>query len=110
MKSYLFLLFLVFIACNIEEKTDEIILKDFVQNLLIKIADIFKECGVENIDCIVAEMTNLNYELTPEQVKDFENFIKSPECQNRCVDTFSEVIKDDSITEEFCKTLLCNSM
>ena len=109
MKSYLFLLLLVFIACNIEEKTDEIILKDFVQDLLIKIADIFKECGVENIDCIIAEMTNLNYELTPEQVKDFENFRDSP-CQNDCVNIFSDVIKDGLITEEFCKNLLCYSL
>ena len=37
MKSYLFLMLLIFIACNDEKKTDEIVLKDANHDILIKI-------------------------------------------------------------------------
>jgi len=107
MKSYLFLLLLVFIACDVEKKTNEIVLKDFPHDLLEDMADVIEECGIEDGDCIAQNIMDLLYDLTPDQIDELQKFVLSEECQDDCVDIFSDVIKDDSITEEFCKSEIC---
>jgi len=107
MKSYLFLLLLVFIACNVEKKTNEIVLKDFPHDLLEQIADIFKECELYNESCIDEKMTDLYYNLTYEQLNELQIFILSPECQNDCVDIFLDVFKDEIETQQFCTNNIC---
>jgi len=53
MKSYLFLLLLVFIASDVEEKTDEIILKDFAYDYFEELYYIYEQCDVfKDLDCI----------------------------------------------------------
>ena len=107
MKYYLFLLLLVFIACDVKKKTNEIVLKDFPYDFLEKFANIIDECGMEDGDCISENIADLFYDLTPDQMMEFQNFLSSEECQDDCVDIFSDVIKDDSVTEEFCKFDIC---
>ena len=103
MKSYLFLLFLVFIACDVEKNIDEI--EDFAYEILKKIADILKECGIDNNDCTGEKMMDLYNELTFDQIMELQNFLISPECENVCVDAFTDVMKD---VEEFCANKLCS--
>ncbi len=107
MKSYLFLMLLIFIACNVEKKTEEIVLKDANHEILKKIAKIFAYCGTENGDCFIAKLNELYDDLTFEQSMALKNFELSPQCQNDCVDIFSDIIKDDSQSEVLCEIYVC---
>ena len=71
------------------------------------IADIFEECGLDD-DCFSEKLTDLYYNLTPENLKELEEFASSPECEDECIDIFKDVIKDDSVTEDYCINDICN--
>ena len=43
MKSFIYILLLVFIACDVVEKKDEIVLKDFSSDLFEKFVNIIKK-------------------------------------------------------------------
>jgi len=103
MKSYLFLLLLVFIACDVEEKTDEIVLKDIGHDFLEDLLKIVQECGgLEEEDCIGQKLMDIYYNLSSEEIEEIKNFLLSPECQNDCVDIFKDLIKDPSQLEQTC--------
>ena len=107
MKSYLFLMLLIFIACNVEKKTEEIVLKDANHEILKKIAKIFAYCGAENGDCFIAKLNELYDDLTFEQSMALKNFELSPQCQNDCVNIFSDELKDKSLSETLCNIYIC---
>ena len=108
MKSYLFLLLLVFIACDVEEKTDEIVLKDIGHDFLEELYKIIEECGgLEDEDCIELKLMDIYYNLSSEEIAEIKNFLLSPECQNDCVEIFKDLIKDDSFTQQFCVNIIC---
>ena len=108
MKSYFFLLILVFIACDIEKKTDEIVLKDS-NNILKKIAQIFVYCGAENGDCFIAKLNDLFYNLSMEEYTEFTNFRITKQCLTDCVDILSDALKDDSVSEALCSIYVCTN-
>jgi len=102
MKYYLFLLLLVFIACDVEKQTDEIILKDYGHDFLDAVADIIEECGIEDDDCITDKFTQLYLNLTPDQALELQQFVLSPECQPDCVEALKDAVKDESLTDVYC--------
>ena len=107
MKSYLFLMLLVLIACDDEKKTDEIVLKSSNQNIIEKIAKIFAQCGPENGDCFMAELKDFFYNLNAEDYTEFENFRITSECQNVCVPIFTNALKDEHTSEVLCSIYVC---
>ena len=110
MKSYLFLLLLVFISCDIEKKTDEIILKDIPHDFLKDIYKIIEECGPGNQECIFGKLRDLYFSLSHEELDEIQNFLLSPECQNDCFEIFSDIVKDDSDTEYLCDNIICTEL
>ena len=101
MKSYLCLLLLAFISCNIfEKKTDEIVLKDFIHDLFEKLVSIIENCGYDD-DCIEGQYSELTKNFSPEQFQEYENFIQSPECRNECIEIFGNIF-DEEFTEYYC--------
>ena len=107
MKSYLFLLLLIFIACDAEKKTDEIILKDGNHDIIKKLAKIFAYCGAKDGDCFMTKMNELLDDLSFEESMALKNFELSPQCQNDCVNIFSDELKDKSLSETLCNIYIC---
>ena len=105
MKSYLFLLLLVFIACDVEEKTDEIVLKDIPHDFLNKFHDIIEGCGGFFESCIAGKYLDLLFNLSREELEEIEQFALSPECYGDCVEIMKDVIKDEKILERECINL-----
>jgi len=107
MKSYLCLLLLVFISCNVvEKKTDEIVLKDFIHDIFEKLVIIIENCGYDD-DCIEGQYSELINNLTPEQINEYYYFIQTPECRNDCIEIFGNVF-DEAYTEYYCDGI-CSS-
>jgi len=103
MKTYFLLLLLAFITCVVDEKqTDEIVLKSFGRELIEKIADIWVNCGDDD-ECYSGQIIELSKNMTPKQVKEFENYRKSPECMNDCNEIFSKITDE----YEFMCPALC---
>jgi len=105
MKSYLFLLLLVLIACDVEEKTNENEGEDIVKELMKNISEIIQNCGVENIDCIQAKFMEKIQSITPEDLEKFKEFLQSPECPNECSDTLKSVVQDETMVTLVCSYL-----
>ena len=102
MKSYLCLLLIAFITCQSLDKNNEIVLKasDIVNELYEKIADIFKECDL-NEDCIYLKIYEYLSTLTIEEIVAIENFSYSKECKDFCIEKLSEKV-DKEISEAYC--------
>ena len=104
MKSFFCLLLLAFIACNVIEKKEEIILKDFAHEFFEQIVNIIVNCGETNPECIQKQMTDFFNGMTTEERMEFIKLIQNPECKSICDECFSGKVSEQ-FTELYCKGL-----
>ena len=109
MKSFICIFLLVFIACDVVEKKDEIVLKDFSSDLFEKFVNIIKNCGETNYECIGGQIKEVISEMTIEEITEYHKLIESPECKSECIDIFSGKIYD-YFTEIYCTKFCPNSL
>ena len=74
MKSYIFLLILAIISCNMIEKQteEELVLKDAIGDFFSQIINVVNNCGM-NLDCIGGQVGDVWNNLSEEQKQEMKN-------------------------------------
>jgi len=109
MKSFICLLLLAFIACDVAEKKDEIVLKDFGEEFFEQLANIIANCGEENTECISGQVADLVSGMSYEQQMEYSQLVLSQECKGICVDAFSDKVSE-YFTDLYCTSFCPYSM
>ena len=90
MKIYLCLLLISFLTCDLIDKRDEIILKDFATDFLDKMSDIINYACGEDTECVLSHLEDIVSKFNSDESNKYSEFIKS----DKCYDTCSDYLKD----------------
>ena len=84
MKIYLCLLLISFFNCDLIDKRDEIILKDFVTDFLDKMSDIINYACGEDTECVLSHLEDIVSKFNSDESNKYSEFIKSYKCHDTC--------------------------
>ena len=93
MKIYLCILLISFFTCDLIDKRDEIILKNFVTDFLDEMSDIINYACGENTECVLSHLEDLISNFDSDESEQYSEFIKSYKCQDTCYDYLYDKVK-----------------